>query len=481
MYFFSKPSGQKKINVLVGFFFLLMSMTCSSTEQRGPARNASQFYRAGFPEVTTNAVGLINNQEKAVLNIFVQIGLNSIITRQDGDEKVADVVIEAIIERIEGEQSKSFRKSFTVNLIDEIKSNRNGQYEFSKQFPVESGFYRIVIQVTDQQTQKVATVGVETTVPNLKANEPELSSLVFLVKDKDTNQFKTYLTSSIPQRFDSLQLYAQFISANKPFKNAKIKIDRILSDTLPARRLHEQDILPGQLPFVGIDYRKTNSIYSNELFNYRDSSQILLEVIETLPMPSTGNYVAHVQIDYSDTSKVQRDLYFSVKPSYFPRLKTIRELAEPLAYLMDDKEYLKMMRIQDPDSMKKSIDSFWIKMLGNPRLAKQSLQLYYERVEQANRQFTTFKEGWKTDPGMIHILFGSPRIVDQVFRDVIWAYGMYQNQNYYDPTTTFIFIRVGAMNNSFPFEHYIIRRNVNYFQTFQRILEDWRSGTNLVD
>ncbi|NCQ11365.1 MAG: GWxTD domain-containing protein [Bacteroidetes bacterium] len=407
--------------------------------------------------------------------------MNSIITRKDGEEKVAKVIIEAIVEKIIGDQSQSFRKAYTINLAEEIETNINGQFEFTQQFPIESGFYKIAIQVTDLQTQKVATVGVETTVPNLDANKPELSNLVFLVKDKVSNEFKPYLTYSIPQRFDSLQLYAQFITANRPFKKATIKIDRILSDSLPARRLHEQEVLPGQLPFVGIDYRKTNSIYSNKLFPIRASSEKLLEVIETLPMPRTGNYVAHVQIDYSDTCKLQRDLYFSVKPSYFPRLKTIRELAEPLAYLMDDKEYRKMMQIQDADSMKKVIDSFWIRSLGNTRLAKQSLQLYYERVEQANRQFTTFKEGWKTDPGMIHILFGSPRVVDQIFRDVIWAYGMYQNQNYYDPTTTFVFIRVGIMNNSFPFEHYLLRRDVNYFQTFQRILEDWRSGANLID
>jgi len=481
MYYKSKLSGQQFFNVLVGLCFILINVTCSSTEQRGPARNSSQFYRIGYPEVTTNAVGLINVQEQPVLSVFVQIGLSSIITRQEGDEKVAEVVIEAIIEKIVGEQSQSFRKAYTLNLIDDIIANKEGKFEFTQQYPVESGFYKVAVQVTDQQTQKVATVGVETIVPNISATEPELSNLVFLVKDKVTNQFKPYLTSSIPQRFDSLQLYAQFITANKPFKKAQIIIDRILSDSLPARRLHEQEVLPGQLPFVGIDYRKTRSIYTNELFNSRDSNQKLHEVIETLPMPRTGNYVAHVQIDYADTIKVQRDLYFSIKPSYFPRLKTIRELAEPLAYLMDDKEYIKMMRIQDPDSMKKVIDSFWIKSLGNPRLAKQSLQLYYERVEQANRQFTTFKEGWKTDPGMIHILFGSPRVVDQIFRDVIWAYGMYQNQNYYDPSTTFIFIRVGATNNSFPFEHYLLRRDANYFQTFQRILEDWRSGANLID
>ncbi|MCH7783138.1 GWxTD domain-containing protein [candidate division KSB1 bacterium] len=37
---------------------------------------------------------------------------------------------------------------------------------------------------------------------------------------------------------------------------------------------------------------------------------------------------------------------------------------------------------------------------------------YYRRVRFANEEFTQYKDGWKTDRGMIYILFGPP---NQVF------------------------------------------------------------------
>ena len=38
--------------------------------------------------------------------------------------------------------------------------------------------------------------------------------------------------------------------------------------------------------------------------------------------------------------------------------------------------------------------------------AKSLIAIYYNRIQNANLHFTTFKEGWKTDRGMIYVVFG---------------------------------------------------------------------------
>lgn len=454
--------------------------SCSPSEDRAPSRNASQFYRAGFPEVTANAAGFINQSQKSSLSVFVQLAIPSIIVKQEGDESKASALLEVTIDRVEGEMSNRLTKAYTIDVLPSVKQNAS-TFDFSQQFEVEPGFYRILVQLTDEQSMKTASVAMETTVPDLNSTKPELSSLAFLVKSKNQSEYKPYLTYSIPRQYDTLRIYSQLITAGLKAKEVHIQINRILSDSSHARRLHEPDVLPGQLPFVGIDYRKSRTIYSKKINIYEYEFAKLAEISDQIPMPEVGNYSVQMDALLGDTLQLNRKWYFAVQPAYFPKIRTARELAEPLAYLMDDKEHRAMMKIKNPDSLKMAIDSFWIKFLGNSRTAKQSLQLYYERVEQANRQFTTFKEGWKTDPGMILILFGAPRIVDQVFRDVIWAYGMYQNQNFFDPTTTFIFVRVQATNDAFPFEHYVIRRDPRYFQTLQQILDEWRTGNNLIN
>lgn len=467
------------------FISLMLSLmasftSCAPTEDRATSRNSSQFYRIGYPEITANAVGFINENEKSSLSVFVQVALQSIIVKQETEGKKADVLLEISIDHVEGDISNRFTKAYTIDLNESLIKNLNS-FDFSQQFEVKPGFYRVLIQLTDQQSMKTATIGMETTVPDISNATPELSSLMFLVKENEDSNYTPYLTYSIPKHYDSLKIYSQIVTASKPIKSIHLQISKILSDSLPARRIHEPDVLPGQLPYSGIDYSKTKIVYENAEQTDFDKISRIYEIMDQIPLPETGNYVAQLDVILEDTISLNRKWYFSIKPSYYPKIRTARELAEPLAYLIDDKEYRNMMRINNPDSLKKVIDSFWVKLIGNKKIAIQSLQLYYERVEQANRQFTTFKEGWKTDAGMILILFGAPRVVDQVFRDVIWAYGMYQNQNYYDPTTTFIFQRIQNTNESYPFEHYLLRRDPGYFQTYQQILGDWKSGVNLTD
>ena len=63
---------------------------------------------------------------------------------------------------------------------------------------------------------------------------------------------------------------------------------------------------------------------------------------------------------------------------------------------------------------------------------------YYERVRYANNEFAHFIEGWKTDRGMIHILFGPPNQI--LFNDFGSNTRSSQTWIYYSNAITFEFI-----------------------------------------
>jgi len=163
---------------------------------------------------------------------------------------------------------------------------------------------------------------------------------------------------------------------------------------------------------------------------------------------------------------------FSIKSENYPAIVTPRELAEPLIYLMDRREHEKMMKIQDPDSLKEAIDRFWLSNIGNMNQAKTVINLYYERVEQANKQFTTFKEGWKTDLGMMYILFGPPWYVDRYLNTLVWSYSYDRT----DPRYNYTFERPSMKNEYFPFDNYLLQRNQGYFNIQYRQIQLWLSG-----
>ena len=97
-------------------------------------------------------------------------------------------------------------------------------------------------------------------------------------------------------------------------------------------------------------------------------------------------------------------------PPYYPEYRQLRELIESMLYLTSEQEKKAMLRSKNP---KQSFDSFWINTYSTKSRARNAIRKYYNWIENANILFTDFKPGWKTDRGMMYIVFGKP---DEVYR-----------------------------------------------------------------
>ena len=62
---------------------------------------------------------------------------------------------------------------------------------------------------------------------------------------------------------------------------------------------------------------------------------------------------------------------------------------------------------------KVALDDFWIKCGGNIDKARELIRIYYTRVFYSNYYFTSYKEGWRSERGMIYIIYGPP---DKVYK-----------------------------------------------------------------
>jgi GWxTD domain-containing protein len=104
----------------------------------------------------------------------------------------------------------------------------------------------------------------------------------------------------------------------------------------------------------------------------------------------------------------------------YPAITDDHLLAASLRYLTTSNEYKILSGSDDPEA---AIEEFWLKNSGNPERAPVLAQAYYDRVVAANRHFASFKEGWKTDRGMIYIVFGEPKKVYRRTGIETWEYG----------------------------------------------------------
>lgn len=123
----------------------------------------------------------------------------------------------------------------------------------------------------------------------------------------------------------------------------------------------------------------------------------------------------------------------------------------------------------DSDDKKSCIDAFWKKLAGSNERAVEILKKYYSRVTEANNRYTSYKEGWKTDRGMIYVIFGEPVNIYKNNSEEIWVYGAETDIN----SLKFNFAKEKCL---FSTNHYVLKRSFSYKEPWYTAVDFWRMG-----
>ncbi|CAA9320296.1 MAG: hypothetical protein AVDCRST_MAG56-6898 [uncultured Cytophagales bacterium] len=167
-----------------------------------------------------------------------------------------------------------------------------------------------------------------------------------------------------------------------------------------------------------------------------------------------------------DTTQLQ-GMGVLITDDRYPRLMQPQNLLKPLIYISTRNE---IKEISNSNAPKKTLDNYWLRLASNNEgKARRTIRAYYRRVNSANQLFTTYKEGWKTDMGMIYVVLGPPDQVARTKEKEVWTYT--QNPNFSEINFTFI-----RKPNQFVEEHYELVRYPEYEPIWYPIVEEWRSG-----
>lgn len=183
-----------------------------------------------------------------------------------------------------------------------------------------------------------------------------------------------------------------------------------------------------------------------------------------MTLPESGFY--HFRLDTNSWDG------FTVYSFYneFPFIANRQHLGPPLRYLTTKREFEK---IGDPEkdskNLKKTVDEFWLDRSGSMERSKILISAYYSRVQEANIYFSSYLEGWKTDRGIIYVVYGPP---DKVYRSSggeAWVYGEESSSlSYY-----FNFLKV---TNPFSDNDFSLSRSSTYRYGWGQAIESWRNG-----
>ncbi len=162
---------------------------------------------------------------------------------------------------------------------------------------------------------------------------------------------------------------------------------------------------------------------------------------------------------------------FLVVEDRFPRQTYPEELMQSLVYMSTPKE---IEALNTGNDAKESLDLYFLNVAkGNQTMARQIIKSYYNRVADANKLFSTFKEGWKTDKGMVYIIMGPPSRVQRNRLREVWLYSQSQNNS----EIIFTFYR---KSNVFSDQTFELVRYPEYSSFWYPYVEAWRTG-NVVE
>lgn len=202
-------------------------------------------------------------------------------------------------------------------------------------------------------------------------------------------------------------------------------------------------------PFVVKELKMDQFLFPDSVFTVSAGGSIG-------PFVHEGLYLAQ-----EDTVS-QQGFSFFVKHTPYPRYNKLADLKGPLLFVTTQEENDGLSKAGED---KASFDRVILDITKDKDRARNFMRSYFRRIELANAFFTSFKEGWKTDRGMIFTIFGRP---DEVHVD-----GSYEEWSYKNPGQSFRFARAGSVYHP---DHSVLVRDKDYTENWYMTIDLWRKS-----
>ena len=444
----------------------LVAAGCSRGVGRGPALDVgAQSYRAGEPAFVLEAVATVRDGATGV-DVFLGVPRASLVFRPTGDslEAVARWTVVLTPEDSATPQTRS-----PIDTLREASAGavrQPGPVWRRLRFSAPPGRYRVVATLEDRTSEQTAerTAVAEVFAPDAR---PALGALRLEAAGGGGTPVDP---AAVPAGADSLRAVVQATAV--PDRAATVlTVVRFRSDDRPATPPTDFTPAPGTLARRGVDPAQTDTVQAVRQTVLGPDG--VLDVEAPLPALTPGVYAVRLDLEAPDGTPFDTaDRVVVVRRTGYPALTRLGDLVEPLVYLADRREWARLDGAGSPSARRRAFDRFWGERMDDRRLAAATVRAFYDRVEEANRLFATYKDGWKTDPGMIYVLFGPPRYVEATLDGERWSYG---SGGAAPPTVTFE-RTAGRPGETAPFRVLTLVRDRGYSEAWERARRQWRSG-----
>jgi GWxTD domain-containing protein len=408
--------------------FVLVFLSCTVKQKIAQQPNPSLIYRPGSSTIRPEY--LVFHLNDTVSQLLVKINTDELLFNQANPENAMQAVVKVYYELIDitkNPENKNFTDSASVfRPIDKVAGKR------------------ISIITLSLKAQSGKTYLLKVTTSDVLHNISQQGFVFVNKQNKNTAQnFK------LISRQNNAPLFRSFL-----FPDEAVRIQIIQSNVSKIFVRYQKDDTPLPPPPFSVQVEpkfnfRTDSIWS---LNYNPQTAYQFSY--------QGLYLIQVDSTQSD------GVFFSNFGSSFPKTKDIVSMIAPLEYLTTTEEF---RNIQKAENKKLAVDNYWLKLTNNVDMARELIRIYYNRLAYANSFFTSYKEGWKTDRGMIYMIFGAPNNITKTATAEIWEYHNKQD-------VSVISIKFLKIFSPYTENLYVMQRNDSYTPYWRNAVESWHNG-----
>ncbi len=391
---------------------------CACFGSKGNKKNIAYEYKKVSAKLKVwSKVHHISDEETS---IYMGVSSNKLQFNADGE---AEIVASF---RVYNHKNAALIDTATVKLL--AKKTNKAQTVFRHTLPIAAGAaYHIDISLTDPKAGKIFTHSLK----------------VWKEEDYGAQNDQNYLVKAVKSKQILLENYAPQGTALQVIYRKNPKADYTIQYFKPSTQL----ALP---PFVN----KKRAFPNKPDSTFTCNGAFVMDKVGMY-------YFTHQKNQEIGGSMVCVD-------KDFPKLTSANDLIESLRYITRNEEF---KTIEEAEDTKKAIDDFWLKRAGSFDRGKVLIQEFYGRVQRANQYFTTWQEGWKTDMGLIYVIYGEPDIVYKYYWGEEWIYSADNSSS--KSRQNFLFNREKMRYST---QQHSLERDSNNEDSWHLTVYEWRKG-----
>lgn len=379
-----------KILFTAAALFLLFSCLNAQVETTGLPRERQylpvfNYDIVNFPEPDTSA---------SRIDIFVQVPFSTIrFIKTPAGKFTSEYSITVSIFNENKEillTEKSWVEKVEAEGFDQTLSSSNYHLSY-RYFLLDPQKYNIRIAVEDKESRKEFQVENAVTVRNFYTGLAVSDIIIVEAKhwSPESNTIYPNISRSILSSREGIPLYYEVISDS----GTEIKINYTIASV-----------------------EKKNIIYtSSEILEVTAGENKMYKKIDGIDL-GLGDYLLTIQIEDEKLNRnsVTQKRFIARLPGVPFVIKDIDKAIEQMIYIASTSEIDSIKASPTDDEKLKKFFDYWKRKDPNPATSENEVfNEYYRRIEYANKNFTHYVEGWRTDMGMVYIILGSPSNVDR--------------------------------------------------------------------